>query len=71
MTSAEVREQILDSLILNLVGPVAGLKVGNYVERRSCPNRPHSCVGRTSVSSHPAPPNQRRKPTKTAASRST
>jgi hypothetical protein len=30
MTSAEVREQILDSLILDLVGPVAGLNSGNY-----------------------------------------
>ncbi len=29
MTAAEVREQILYSLILDLVGPVANLKAGN------------------------------------------
>jgi len=37
MTSAEVREQILDSLILDLVGPVAGLKAGNYLEQEILP----------------------------------
>src|SRR5580698_1113338 len=37
MTSAEVREQILDSLILDLVGPVAGLKAGNYLEHEILP----------------------------------
>ena len=37
MTSAEVREQILDSLILDLVGPVAGLKAGNYLEQEVLP----------------------------------
>ena len=37
MTSAEVREQILDSLVLDLVGPVAGLKVGNYLEQEILP----------------------------------
>ena len=31
MNSAEVREQILDSLILDLVGPVSTLKAGNYL----------------------------------------
>jgi hypothetical protein len=33
MTSSEVREQILDSFSLDLVGPVAGLKAGNYLEQ--------------------------------------
>jgi hypothetical protein len=37
MTSSEVREQILDSLILDLVGPVAGLKAGNYLEQEVLP----------------------------------
>jgi hypothetical protein len=37
MTSSEVREQILDSLILDLVGPVAGLKAGNYLEQEILP----------------------------------
>jgi hypothetical protein len=37
MTSAEVREQILDSLILDLVGPVASLKAGNYLEQEILP----------------------------------
>ncbi len=37
MTSAKVREQILDSLILDLVGPVAGLKAGNYLEQEILP----------------------------------
>lgn len=37
MTSAEVREQILDSLILDLVGPVAGLKAGDYLEQEILP----------------------------------
>ena len=37
MTSAEVREQILDSLILDLVGPVADLKAGNYLEQEILP----------------------------------
>ncbi|MGA2597319.1 MAG: hypothetical protein ABSH09_10065 [Bryobacteraceae bacterium] len=37
MTSADVREQILDSLILDLVGPVAGLKDGNHLEREILP----------------------------------
>jgi len=37
MTSAEVREQILDSLILDLVGPVAGLKAGSHLEQETLP----------------------------------
>jgi hypothetical protein len=37
MTSTEVREQILDSLILDLVGPGAGLKAGNYLEQEILP----------------------------------
>jgi hypothetical protein len=37
MTSSEVREQILDSLVLDLVGPVAGLKAGNYLEQEILP----------------------------------
>jgi hypothetical protein len=37
MTSAEVREQILDSLALDLVGPVAGLKATNYLEQEILP----------------------------------
>src|SRR4051812_30843785 len=37
MTSAEVREQILDSLTLDLVGPVARLKAGNYLEQEILP----------------------------------
>jgi len=37
MTSAEVRERILDSLILDLVGPAAGLKAGNYLEQEILP----------------------------------
>ena len=37
MTSAEVREQILDSLILDLVGPVATLKAGNSLEQEILP----------------------------------
>jgi hypothetical protein len=37
MTSVEVREQILDSLILDLVGPVAGLKAGKDLEQEILP----------------------------------
>src|SRR5579863_2109725 len=37
MSSTEVREQILDSLILDLVGPVAGLKAGNYLQQEILP----------------------------------
>src|ERR1039457_6335487 len=37
MTSTEVREQILDSLILDLVGPVAGLRAGSYLEQEILP----------------------------------
>ncbi len=37
MNSAEVREQILDSLILDLVGPVATLKAGNYLQQEILP----------------------------------
>ncbi len=37
MTSAEVREQILDSLALDLIGPVAGLKAGNYLQQEILP----------------------------------
>jgi hypothetical protein len=37
MTSAEVREQILDSLILDLVGPVADLKASSYFEQEVLP----------------------------------
>ena len=37
MTSAEVREQILDSIILDLIGPAAGLKAGNYLEQQILP----------------------------------
>ena len=37
MTSTEVREQILDSVVLDLVGPVAGLKAGNYLEQEILP----------------------------------
>jgi hypothetical protein len=37
MTSAEVREQILDSLILDLIGPVDGLKAGNHLEQEVLP----------------------------------
>jgi hypothetical protein len=37
VTSREVREQILDALILDLVGPVAGLKAGNYLEAEMLP----------------------------------
>ena len=37
MTSAEVREHILDSLSLDLAGPVAGLKAGNYLEQEILP----------------------------------
>ena len=33
MTSAEVREQILDSLVLDLVGPVAGVDAYKYREQ--------------------------------------
>ncbi len=37
MTSAELREQTLDSLILDLVGPVAGFKAGRYLEQEILP----------------------------------
>jgi hypothetical protein len=37
MNSAEVRGQILDSLILDLVGPVATLKAGNYLQQETLP----------------------------------
>src|ERR1700680_2860833 len=37
MNSAEVREQILDSLILDLVGPVATLTAGSYLQREILP----------------------------------
>jgi Helicase conserved C-terminal domain len=37
MNSTEVREQILDSLILDLVGPVATLKAGNYLQQEILP----------------------------------
>ena len=37
MTSSEVRDQILDSLSLDLVGPVVGLKAGNYLEQEILP----------------------------------
>ncbi len=37
MTSAEVREQILDSLALDLVGPVAGINAGKYLEHEILP----------------------------------
>src|ERR1022692_2025344 len=37
MNSAEVREQILDSLILDLIGPVAALKAGDYLQQEILP----------------------------------
>jgi hypothetical protein len=37
MTSVEVREQILDSIILDLVGPVATLKAGSYLQQEILP----------------------------------
>lgn len=47
MTSAEMREQILDSLSLGLVVPVVDFKSGNYLEQEILPGstaplrRPH------------------------------
>jgi hypothetical protein len=37
MPPAEIREQILDSLILDLVGPVATLNAGNYLQQEILP----------------------------------
>ena len=49
MTSAEVREQILDSLILDIVGPVAGLKADTAGSVRARAGRRPSMAGESDV----------------------
>jgi hypothetical protein len=69
MNPAEIREQILDSLVLYLVGPVAGFKAGNYLEQEILPGS--TAPLRWYLNGFVAPFAAKPEETKTAASRST